>query len=283
MTRVATGIRPLGPAELPACLRLAESHGWPAEIRAWEFLFATGAVHGTEGERPGELAGVVASVRYGTAVTTVGGMLVAERYGRQGLGSRLMRHAVDRAPADTVWLTATAPGRPLYERLGFRPVGTLVRFSGRPGPVDRAGDGSRPAVPADLPAIIALDTEVFGADRSPLLTLLASVATGARVAEGPRGLTGYAMTWSGVGFTVVGPLIAESTETAVGLLDGLTDPAAGGGGPLRIDIGRERAGLREWALARGLREGGTTAVMIRGGPLPGDRSRLFTPVTGALG
>ncbi|WP_175409535.1 GNAT family N-acetyltransferase [Streptomyces sp. TRM64462] len=303
-------VRRLGREELADCLRLARGRGWPAELRAWDLLFATGAVYGTAADDRGSggngngngngsgggsgsgggrgLAGAVGVVRYGSAVTTIGGMLVAERYAGQGLGTRLLRHALDRAPADTLWLTATGQGRPLYERFGFRDIGTLVRCSGTPRPpassrtsrTSRTGEASRAAGPADLPGIAALDGEVFGADRSVLLRHLAAVAAQVRVVDGPRGPRGYAMAWDAVGTTAIGPVVADGPDTAVALLAGL---AARIEGPVRFDVGADRGEVLAWARDRGLGRAVSTTVMVHGRPLPGDRSRLFTPATGALG
>ncbi|MCP9958678.1 GNAT family N-acetyltransferase [Streptomyces sudanensis] len=286
MTVAVTEVRRLDRAALPACLRLAQGRGWPAEIRAWDLLFEVGAVYGVYGTAvdtaagAGELAGAVGAARYGATVTTIGGMLVAESHAGQGLGGRLLRHAVDRAPAETVWLTATPQGRPLYERFGFRDVGILVRCTGTPVPTAGTRGPTRVAGPDDLPDIVALDGEVFGADRSGLLRRLFAVATQTRIVDGPRGPRGYAMAWDAVGATAIGPVVADDPETAAALLTGLTDRA---GGPVRFDVGAEQRALLAWARRRGLHQAVSTTVMIYGRPLPGDRSRLFTPATGALG
>ncbi|MDT9685832.1 GNAT family N-acetyltransferase [Streptomyces sp. TRM76323] len=286
MTVAVAEVHRLDRAALPACLALARGRGWPAEVRAWDLLFEAGAVYGAYAAAgtaagAGELAGAVGAVRYGTAVTTIGGMLVAEPHAGRGLGTRLLRHALDRAPADTVWLTATPQGRPLYERFGFREIGTLVRCAGTPTPA-AAGDGdpTRAAGPDDLPGIVALDGEVFGADRAGMLRHLFSVAARTRVVDGPRGPRGYAMAWDAVGATAIGPVVADGPETAAALLAGLTARA---GGPVRFDVDAEQHALLAWARRRGLRRAVSTTVMIHGRPLPGDRSRLFTPATGALG
>ena len=60
--------------------------------------------------------------RYGSDLAAIGMMLVADRHGRKGLGGRLLRHALAQAGDAVVYLTATAYGRPLYERLGFRAI-----------------------------------------------------------------------------------------------------------------------------------------------------------------
>ncbi|MGV9776179.1 GNAT family N-acetyltransferase [Streptosporangium sp. NPDC003464] len=272
-------VRRLGYEDFADCLRLAQDRGWPAEYRAWDLLFALGEVYGID-DPAGGLAATVALARYGGTLTTVGGLLVARRHGRRGLGCGLMRYATERAEAASIWLTATEYGRRMYADLGFRVTGTCTRYAGRLRSGGRPGGPSREADLSDLPAVVALDTEVFGAGRTELFTRLFSAAEQIRLVEGPAGVRGFAGLWRGVDGPVVGPLVAEDSGTAAALLSGLA-PAVDG--PVRIDLDGHRPELRAWLEEHGLRETGGTAVMVHGDDLPGDRTRLFTPVTGAIG
>ncbi|WP_433247761.1 GNAT family N-acetyltransferase [Streptosporangium sp. CA-135522] len=279
MTAPEEAVRRLGYEDFAGCLRLAQDRGWPAEYRAWDLLFALGEVYGID-DPAGGLAATVALARHGDTLTTVGGLLVARRHGRRGLGERLMRHATERAGTPSIWLTATEYGRRMYAGLGYRTTGTCTRYAGRLRPDDLPGHRSRKADRTDLPGIIALDTEVFGADRTGLMTYLFSAAEQIRLVEGPAGVRGFAGLWRGVDSAVIGPLVAESPDVAAALLSGLA-PAVEG--PVRIDLDGHRPKLRAWLEEHGLREGDDTTVMVRGDDLPGDRTRLFTPVTGAIG
>ena len=66
----------------------------------------------------------------------------------RGLAGLLMRHALadarDRG-CETTTLVATAPGRPVYERLGYRPLGSIQMWERR-GPSGPAS--TTPAPPA---------------------------------------------------------------------------------------------------------------------------------------
>jgi hypothetical protein len=59
--------------------------------------------------------------------------------------------------------------------------------------------------------------------------------------------------------------------------------AAEENGPVRVDIRGRHLELATWAAARGLIPRGSATLMVHGGCLPGDRDKLFAPVSGATG
>jgi hypothetical protein len=140
---------------------------------------------------------------------------------------------------------------------------------------------TRAATAEDLPAILRLDEEVFGADRTHIITRLPAFADQLRVAEENGRLIGYAAAWPNMDTHVVGPLIARDTETAKALLASL---AARTDRPLRTDIDVRHEELLDWAKERGLASVAFNSVMTYGiTELPGDVSRRFAPLTVAAG
>ena len=123
-------VRRLNAADLPACLVLAADRNWTREKHKWQLLFEVSDVYGLDDPAGGGLAGAVVLTRYGPDLAAIGMMLVAARYGRRGLGSRLMIHALEQAAGAVVYLTATEFGRPLYQKLGFRAVDVSVTHRG---------------------------------------------------------------------------------------------------------------------------------------------------------
>lgn len=278
---VPAPIRRLTLEDLPSCLLLSEDRSWPREEHKWRLLFEIGEVYGID-DPDGGLAGAVVSTRYGREIAAISMMLVARSHERRGLGGRLMTHALEQSGTAGAWLTATDYGRPLYERIGFRTISQCSTYRGefQPQAADPPRPSSRQMAPADLPAVIALDAEVFGASRTALLTRLASFSEQIRVVEGPKGIVGYGCAWRNVDSTVLGPVIAADATTALALL---SDLAGAVPGPVRLDLIHRRPELLAWAEAHGLRYGFTTAVMVHGDPPSGDPTRLFAPVMLALG
>jgi hypothetical protein len=59
--------------------------------------------------------------------------------------------------------------------------------------------------------------------------------------------------------------------------------AAQENGSVRVDIRGGHLELATWAAARGLVPCGSATLMVHGGNLPGERDKLFAPVSGATG
>ena len=277
-------IRRLGPADLDACAALAVSRDWGPERRKWSLLLEATEPFGIDAP-DGSLAGAVVLARYGPALASVGMMLVAEKYGRQGLGRRLMVHLLDQAGNATVFLTATQSGRPLYAKLGFRVTGRSATFLGRfrPGDAESAGpDPTRPAREDDLPALLRIDRPAFGADREYLLRRLFTFTDQLRVLERDGQPIGYAGAWPNDGTEVIGPLVAPDTEAAQTLITSVAQRASD---PVRLDFDPERTALAAWVRSHGLAIVNETAFMVHGTPWPppGPHDRLFCPLTVALG
>lgn len=278
--------------DLTACGDLAEDRGWGREPHKWRLLLTVGQGYGVDApDRPGALAAAFVLTLYdalpgGRRYACVGMVLVAERFARRGLARRLMHHALAEAGDAAPFLSATGNGRPLYEKLGYRPVGTSTMLTGHFTPL--SGDGPapgttvRPATAADLPAVRALDAPAFGADRTELLIRLPSFADRFLVAENSSGaLAGFAAAWSNDATTLLGPVVADGLPTAQALV---TDLAAHAPGRVRFDLDDHHAELGDWLRARGLTGTFCCTLMVRTAPrIPGDPALRFAPYSVALG
>ncbi|MFC7258970.1 GNAT family N-acetyltransferase [Streptomyces lutosisoli] len=277
----ALPIRRLTPRDLTACADLSEDRGWPREEHKWGLLLTAGTGYGIDDPEGGLVTACVVT-EYGPRecpdLSAIGMVLVAERHARQGIGRRLMRHVVAEMGTTPLTLHATAYGRPLYEELGFKVTGRaeMVRghfVPGRPEPEVF----TRPAAAEDLTAILRLDEEIFGSDRTHMITRLPAFSDQLRVAEENGRIIGYASAWPNMNNHVVGPLIARDTETAKALIASL---AAHTDRPLRTDIDVRHEELLSWLKERGLASISFNSVMTYGiSELPGDWTRRFAPLT----
>ncbi|MFG2636113.1 GNAT family N-acetyltransferase [Streptomyces sp. NPDC048362] len=281
----ALPIRRLTLRDLRACADLSEDRGWEREEHKWGFLLTAGKGYGIDDPRGGLVAACVVT-EYGSwerpELGAVGMVLVAERHARQGVGRRLMRHVLSVMGTTPLTLHATPYGRPLYEELGFKVTGRAEMLTGTFTPDTAEYEVlTRAATAEDLPAILRLDEEVFGADRTPLITRLPAFADQLRVAEEDGRIIGYTAAWPNMDTHVIGPLIARDTRTAKALVVAL---AAGTDRPLRTDIDLRHEELLAWAKARGLASVAFNSVMSYGiTELPGDWTRRFAPLTVAAG
>ncbi|MEU2564221.1 GNAT family N-acetyltransferase [Streptomyces longispororuber] len=285
----ALPIRRLTPRDLTACADLSEDRGWPREEHKWGLLLSAGTGYGIDDPDGDGLIAACVVTQYGAyenpGLAAIGMVLVAERHARQGIGRRLMRSVVEAAGTTPLTLHATPNGRPLYEQLGFKTTGraemVLGRFDAEGGQAQTPGITTRAATAEDLPVLVRLDTEVFGLDRTPIVTRLPAFTDQLRVAEADGEIIGYAGAWPNMETHVVGPLIARDTDTAKALIASL---GARTDRPLRTDIDVRHEELLTWVKARGLESVAFNAVMTYGVPeLPGDWTRRFAPLTVAAG
>ncbi|RLL67869.1 GNAT family N-acetyltransferase [Streptomyces sp. Z26] len=281
--------RKLTPDDLTACLALGEDRGWSREEHKWRLLLTAGQGYGIDApDRPGELIAAYVLTTYADAYACVSMVLVARRHARRGIGRHLMRHALDSSGTAALFLQATENGRPLYERMGFRPVGTTTMLTGpfSPPPYEATGAAARtsvrPASATDLRAVLALDAEVFGTDRTELLTRLPAFSDRFVVAEDPAGaLTGFAARWPNGPTDVFGPVVAEDLATAQALV---TELAVDARDRVRFDVDARHPEWERWLRAGGLSGDFRCTLMVHtAADIPGDISRRFAPYSVALG
>ncbi|MFG2476393.1 GNAT family N-acetyltransferase [Streptomyces fagopyri] len=281
----ALSIRRLTLRDLAVCADLSEDRGWPREEHKWGLPLTAGKGYGIDAPDGGLVTACVVT-EYGTPgrpdLGAIGMVLVAKRYARRGIGRRLMRYVVAEMGLTPLTLHATPYGRPLYEELGFKVTdrAEMVRGHFVPcGPEPQVA--TRPAGAEDLAGILRLDAEVFGLDRTHIVTRLPAFSDQLRVAEENGRITGYAAAWPNMDTHVVGPLIARDTETAKALVTSL---AARTDRQLRTDIDVRHRELLSWAKACGLESVGFNDVMTYGiSDLPGNWTRRFAPLSVAAG
>jgi hypothetical protein len=240
---------------------------------------------GLAAESDGRLIGTVVLTRCTANLAAVGSMLVAQDHERRGIGRTLMEAALAAAGGSLVTLIATRHGRPLYERLGFGPVGGLEIAVGefRRPPGHRPA--TRPQAPADLPAVAALDARAHGGDRTPLLRAALGWVDTARVLTDGDRVLGWGAAWSLPTQRLIGPLVAVDATAALTLL---TDLAAACPGPGRVDLtwldapapGADLApAVRAWLTEQELEVVYRAVRMLRGGAeLPGRPELIVSPI-----
>ncbi|NEC64258.1 GNAT family N-acetyltransferase [Streptomyces sp. SID9727] len=276
-------IRRLTRDDLVACADLSEDRGWPRDEERWTLLLAAGTGYGIDDPDSKGLMASCVVLSYGPEMAAVGMLLVAGRHARRGVGRYLMQRVIESAGDTPLSLHATASGRPLYEKLGFAPLGRTIRLSGALRPPEALGTSEtviRSVSAHDLRAVVRLDSLVFGLDRTHLLTRLPTFADHLRVAEEDGELTGFAALSPSGANHAVGPLIAKDTSTAKRLVASLAEATDR---PLRVDVDARHEDLLDWLGRCGLRSDSETTVMSLGGRRHTDWQRYFAPFSLATG
>ena len=118
----------------------------------------------------------------------------------------------------SVKLDATPAGQPVYEKFGFRDEYTIDRMTNPKVHTAKRRDGKgsvEPAGHADLNRIIALDSEIFGAERSLLLkSLIREFPYKAWMVKEKGDIAGFSLGRQGTRFHHIGPVFARSAEIA---------------------------------------------------------------------
>jgi GNAT superfamily N-acetyltransferase len=230
----------------------------------------------------GELAGTGVASAHGP-VGWVGVVFVATAFRGTGVGRRITRTVVETLEAQgcrSIVLIASAMGRPVYEREGFRVFDRQVRVTiagCRPRPRN-AEPRVRRFAAADMDGVIALDRFVTGEDRAAVVRALVEPAT-TTVAVGPGGeVRGYLARapWRN------GAVIAPDPEDALRLLERrrhATGPTGHAVANLLASNETGRARLR----AAGWREELGGVRMLRGEALDWHPDAIWGLMSGALG
>lgn len=197
-------------ADVAAGMRLKAVAGWNQTEADWRnvLTLAPDSCFGIECD--GELRATTTAICYGRELAWIGMVLTDPAYRGRGFARSLLEHALEYLRRERVhWikLDATAMGRPVYERVGFRDEATIERWVRKPGAVRQHADSTGPFV---LNA--TLDREAFGAERAPLLRTLAGIEATSIAGEG------FAMGRAGSTASFFGPCVARSKDVVRDLL-----------------------------------------------------------------
>ncbi len=246
-------IRRLGPNDLPAAMRLKTLARWNQTEADWTQCLQMSPEGCLGLVQNGTLQGTAVVVRYAPDTCWIGMVLVDPDVRRMGLGTRLMEAALDVAGQNgSVLLDAAPAGRPLYVRLGFRDLGTVLRLTGTARVTVQADETTVSALEADgLEAMIAADQSIAGCDRSALLTGLYArhpeLALGIR-REGRW--VAFCLGREGTDCRQIGPVIASSEADAVAVV--AASIRARTVGPVLLDVPASHHGVIDFLEQAGL-------------------------------
>jgi predicted N-acetyltransferase YhbS len=237
-------IREMTAEDIAAGLTLCRASNWNQTEQDWRF-FLKAAPHGAlvAQDDGGRVIGTVATVPYGS-FTWISMVLVEPAARGRHVGTTLLQRGLALVDADaTARLDATPVGEAIYRKLGFAGEYRLARwFLDATAPPSARRSSARPLARADWPALRTMDEHAFGASRLGLLQRLADDAPEyARVIARGRTVQGYLFGRHGHNRDHLGPLVADSPDTAAALLESVVT-----GQPNRrfyLDVPDER---QEW-------------------------------------
>jgi GNAT superfamily N-acetyltransferase len=229
----------------------------------------------------GEIVAMAGGLVYGS-FCWLGLVATLPGWERRGLATRLSARISEWAKergCRTVALDASEKGRPVYERLGFLPVGETVVLVA-PTSVPPSDEGTADRID-DLDELLGLDRSVFGGDRATLLESIREMeAPHVYAVRGNDGVAGYVFAREGM----LGPGVARSPAAAERLLrTAVRDASTRGDGDIRLLLQMESA-YADVLTSLGFRESRRLTHMRLGDQtIPGERQLLIAQTSLAAG
>jgi GNAT superfamily N-acetyltransferase len=210
----------LGVGDAQAGLALSAEAGWNQNEADWRFFLAQGIVFGLrDGDR---LVATAALLPYSAGNAWISMVLVTPGWRRRGIATKLVDACLAAATRRglTTWLDATPAGAAVYGPLGFTPTLQLRRLR-LEKPMDTKA--TRPLSAGGLEPLIACDTGAMGFDRSSLLSEFGR-RPGSRIVSDADAI---ALVRNGRTARQIGPLLADSADQALALVDAITRSESG--------------------------------------------------------
>jgi len=204
----------LGVADAPAGLLLSTEAHWNQNEADWRFFLSKGLVFGVRDGK--QLVATAALLPYASANAWISMVLVTASWRRRGIATRLVDACLNAATKRgvTAWLDATPDGARVYGPLGFTPTLQLRRLR----LAAPAKAGTAPSLSAcSLGEFVARDVSAMGFDRNSLLKEFGERAGSRMVSLGDA----VALIRDGRTARHIGPLLAETHESALALVDAI--------------------------------------------------------------
>jgi len=250
---------PFTAADISTFLAFAEQENWVAGAWEFEFLiarFPQGCF--TAYDDSGATAGFVTSLRHEQS-GWIGNLIVAEQLRGTGIGTTLFCKALaalTTAGANTIWLTASPSGAPLYEKHGFHAIDTITRWIGTGR--QRHAPHTAERIKTDLAGSMQeLDAAAWGDNRKELLT--ATVQRGI-IEQNPSGFITQQMTEGDIQF---GPFAARDAGSAERLFDAAASTVPKGA-KILIDTPAANRSATRLFTRRNMRSAGSNLLMYAG-------------------
>ena len=226
-------------ADLPRADDLRQLAGWNQRPADWQRFLDLSPQGCFVAEVRSAVAGTVTTISYGRDVAWIGMLLVHPESRGCGIGKALLTRAIEHLRDKriaSIKLDATPLGEGLYRKIGFRDEWALTRHKGI-----ISGSGAEPpnekvrnVTKNDIAQVSAVDAEAFGLRRPELIESLLSSARTAIAIEHNLGVDAFGLLRSGAAADYLGPVVAQTSEAATGII--LELARRSGGRPLYWDI-----------------------------------------------
>ena len=208
--------------DIPGGVRLNTIIGWNQTAADWERFLAASPDGCFVMEEANKIVGTSATISYDDKFAWIGMVLVDPDYRNRGIGTTLLRRAVEYLEAagiPTLKLDATPAGKPLYEKMGFVTEYEIDRWVLKRNVSEQPLQPHGSTASEILSEALDFDRQAFGADRGKLLRSYNDQASDLTlVAQVDGQLAGYAFGRRGLFADHMGAWMARDDDTARTLL-----------------------------------------------------------------
>lgn len=203
-------IRCMEAGDIPDGLRLCRIAGWNQIEQDWRRFISMEPAGCFVACCDGKVCGTAATVSYGDRCGWIGMVLVDPEVRGRGIGTELLKKTIaylENAGVETQKLDATPMGHGLYLQLGFVDEYQIERWEGKGR---GAGGPALGLMTRDqLQLVCCWDREIFGADRTRLLTRIWEEGPAySAVATRGTDILGYMLGRAGARAHYLGPWVA---------------------------------------------------------------------------
>lgn len=190
-------IRVMEPDDIPVAMSVINQEGWGYTLPEIERMLRL-EPGGSFLYGPKEPLGAITTVVHGS-IGVIGHLVVSRKARGRGIGGALLSHAIDHLHSrgsDSIIVIATDEGCPLYSKHGFVVEREILCKHLMLGPGKMPLRPGRPElmVKTDLREVSDIDRELFGDDRSKLISLLYEESPGSCFKlVGAEGIEGFSM------------------------------------------------------------------------------------------
>lgn len=248
--------------DLQAAHSLSQDEQWPHRLKDWADVMALG--QGLVIKHQDKLIGTGMSWKWGNNHASLGLVIIDKNWRGQGLGQKMMHQLLGRLSNCNVMLHATAIGKPMYEKMGFRETGKLVQHQGvitQPSAMEcPTGTSLINASYGNLDELVALDQRAAGMPRKLAIAQLLRQGQAVLLRQKDKSV-GFAFRRQfGHGY-VIGPVVAPDLSAAKILINHWI--CASADSFVRLDV-HARPEMEQWLSKQNLQPVGGAIAMVRG-------------------
>ncbi|WP_199621344.1 GNAT family N-acetyltransferase [Paenibacillus alkalitolerans] len=277
-------LKSLNRSNIQDIIKLSRKIGWDYTEADLNTIFACGNIYGHQ--YCNQVISCAALFPYEN-MESIGMVIVDPQFQGRGLGKAVTNACISNFLDKPITLVATSEGLPVYNKLGFRQIGTLHKLIALRYLYDEAVEISddlyvRDYMDTDFYDVVALDERAFGAKREIFLrNRIYQARSKLVVTDGSGKISGFGLSILLPEMLLIGPIIAVNDSVAHYLIHRL---AISYKGQLRIDVISTKKELINILLCSGFEVTNIPPVlMLNADMLPSRNSNLYAVAAQAFG